>query len=297
MPLTDRIIDISENGAALSARNGLLVIARQGGETTVPFDETAVVVIAHRAVNITHGALSALCSSGGICIVCDDKHLPAGMLMPLAGHTTQAERFAAQAAAPLPKKKQIWKTIIKTKVMAQGHLLKQLRGSDWGLSELAKHVRSGDDGNIEAQSSQRYWPALFGSDFRRSDQGSGINHMLNYGYAILRAITARAICSSGLHPSLGVHHHNRYDSFCLADDLMEPFRPVVDGAVAAITEITGKDTDLDRDTKKDLIGELNERRFNANGEQRTLFDVMTKVTSSLADVFEGRRETIFLPEV
>lgn len=296
MPLTDRIIDISEHGADLSVRHSQLVIASNGSETTAPMSEIAVLVIAHPAVRMTHAVLSGLCSTGGICVFCTEKHLPAGMLLPVEGNSVQAKTFVKQAAAPLPTRKRIWKQVAKAKIISQGRLLLMLKGEDKGLGFIANDVRAGDSSNIEAQAARRYWTALFGDRFRRDPNAFDQNKLLNYGYAVLRAATARAICSSGLHPSIGLHHHNKYDTFCLADDLMEPFRPVVDEAVYRIVEGKGTDAALDKESKRAIIENIIERRFDAQGELRTLFDVMTKVTSSLAGVYAGERSNIFLPE-
>lgn len=296
MPLTDRIIDISENGADLSVRHSQLVIASSGTETTVPLVEIAVLVISHPAVRMSHAVLSGLCSSGAICVFCTEKQLPAGMLLPIEGNSVQAERFVKQAQAPLPTRKRIWKCIAKAKIMSQGKLLMRLKGEDKGLGFIANEVRAGDSFNLEAQASRRYWTALFGDRFKRNPFSSDQNKLLNYGYAVLRAATARAICSSGLHPSIGLHHHNKYDTFCLADDLMEPFRPIVDEVVYQIVGDKGSNAPLDRETKKMIIKGIVEKRFNAGGELRTLFDAMTKVTASLAGVYTKERPDIFLPE-
>jgi len=296
VPLTDRIIDISENGADLSVRHSQLIIVSNGSETTVPLVEISVLVISHPAVRMSHAVLSGLCSAGGICVFCTEKQLPAGMLLPIEGNSVQAERFVKQAQAHLPTRKRIWKRIAKAKIMSQGNLLMKLKGDDKGLGFIANDVRAGDSSNIEAQASRRYWTALFGNSFKRNPFASDQNKLLNYGYAVLRAATARAICSSGLHPSIGLHHHNKYDTFCLADDLMEPFRPIVDEAVYQIVEDKGSDTPLDKESKKTIIKGIVEKRINAGREWRTLFDVMTKVTASLAGVYTNERSDIFLPD-
>jgi CRISP-associated protein Cas1 len=296
VPLTERIIDISENSADLSVRHSQLVIVSSGTETTVPLVEISVLVISHPAVRMSHAVLSGLCSSGGICVFCTEKWLPAGMLLLIEGNSVQAERFVKQAQSPLPTRKNIWKNIVKTKIISQGKLLTKLKGDDKGLSFIANKVRAGDLSNIEAQASRRYWPALFGNSFKRDPFASDHNKLLNYGYAVLRAVTARAICSSGLHPSIGLHHHNKYDTFCLADDLMEPFRPIVDEAVYRIVEDQSTDAPLDKESKKIIIKNIVEKRVAIGGELRTLFDVMTKVTASLAGVYTKERSNISLPE-
>ncbi|MBZ0254251.1 MAG: type II CRISPR-associated endonuclease Cas1, partial [Candidatus Methylomirabilis sp.] len=235
--------------------------------------------------------------SGGAFVACDEKHLPVGMLLPIDAHFVQAERFARQAEAAFPVKKRLWKQVVQAKIRAQGRLLDALHGKDMGLLPMAGRVRSGDPDNLEAQASRRYWGALFDKPgFRRDRTAEDANRNLNYGYAVLRAIVARAVCAAGLHPSLGLHHHNRYDAFCLADDLMEPFRPVVDGAVVRWVRERGEGAPFDREAKARLLEALT-GRFEAEGEARTLFDLAARAASSLAGVFLGERADLALPEL
>jgi CRISP-associated protein Cas1 len=296
--MTDRIIDISTDAARLHVRHEQLVIEiAERPEATVPLAELACLVVSNPRVSYSHTALAGLAAAGGAMVVCDEKHLPIGMMLPLAGHSVQAERFEAQAQAAEPKKKQIWKQLVTAKIGAQGRALQELRGKDLGLGEMARRVKSGDTENLEAQASRRYWPAIFNDEqFRRDRQKEDQNRQLNYGYAVLRAIVARAICGAGLHPSLGVFHHNRYDTFCLADDLMEPFRPLVDRAVVKIVEERGRECPMDKECKAALIGPII-GRYELEGEDRTLFDIAARTASSLAQVFMGKAERLVLPEV
>lgn len=295
--MADRIIDLSEEPARLSVRYTNLVIEREAAEpVTVPLEELAVLVVSHPQVSMTHAVLSGLAAAGGVFVTCDDKHLPAGMLLPLAGHFIQAERFEQQASAPMPTRKRLWQQVIRAKLRAQAHLLHELRGEDKGIASLMPRIRSGDPGNIEAEASRRYWPALFTSEYFRRDRfGLPPNQLLNYGYAVLRAVVARAICASGLHPSLGLHHHNRYDAFRLADDLMEPFRPMVDRTVLNLTQRRGMNAPLDRESKTEILKALSGRLL-LEGEWRTLFDVASRTASSLVAVFAGERRDLLLPE-
>lgn len=296
--MTDRIIDLSEEPARLSVRNSLLVIGRNSdGEVTLPLADLAVLIVSHPQVTFTHAVLSGIAAAGGAFITCDGRHLPIGMLLPLVSHFVQAERFARQAQASLPTRKRLWKQIVRAKLRAQARLLSELRGDDMRLAELARRVRSGDPQNIEAQASRRYWPALFRDDeYRRGAEEDGRNSALDYGYAVLRAAVGRALCAAGLHPSLGLHHHNRYDAFCLADDVMEPFRPVVDAVVARRAEGQGFPERLDRDAKTALLEGLM-GRFTIEGESRTLFDVVSRTAASLAAVFAGERRDLLLPDI
>jgi len=295
--MTNRIIELSEGPACLSVQNGLLTIEREAVEqVTVPLVDLAVLVVAHPRVNFTHSVLSGIAMTGGAFVVCNDARLPVGMLLPIEGHFVQAERFGRQAQASLPTRKRLWQQIVRAKLRAQSRLLEDLRGHDRGIAALAGRVRSGDPKNVEAQASRRYWPALFADPkFRRNREADDQNRLLNYGYAVLRAIVARAICAAGLHPSLGLHHHNRYDAFCLAEDLMEPLRPIVDGAVARWVEAHGPSAPLDRDTKAALINALL-GRFAVEGESRTLFEIVSRTASSLAAVFAGERKDLLLPD-
>jgi CRISPR-associated protein Cas1 len=217
------------------------------------------------------------------------------MLLPLVGHATQSERFEQQVNASEPTKKRLWAQIVRAKITAQGRHLASVRGKDHGLFAMAKRVRSGDPDNLEAQATRKYWPVLFGKDFRRDREAEDQNRLLNYGYAVLRATVARAIAAAGLHPTIGIHHHNRYDAYCLADDLMEPFRPMVDAAALMWTEMRGVDAPLDKEAKAAMLAALT-CRVTFDNESRTLFDASARLASSCALVFAGERDELSLPE-
>lgn len=296
--MTDRVIDISELGVRLSIRLEQLVIQRHDEpEMTTPLEELAVLIVSHKGVVYTHAVLAELARAGGVFVACDDRHLPVAMMLPVAGHHLQCERFAQQAAASKPIQKRLWQQLVQSKVALQGRVLRDLRGHDHGLLAMAGRVRSGDAENIEGQASRRYWPALFDNpSFRRDREAEDQNRLLNYGYAVLRAMVARAVCASGLHPSLGLHHHNRYDAFPLADDLMEPFRPLVDRAVVLVVDERGPDAPLDRETKTALVSALT-GRFDIEGEARSLSDILHRLAASLAQVYAGERKDLLLPDL
>ncbi len=295
--MTDRILDISEEAAQLNVRYEQLIMKRDNREdVSVPLADIAVIVVSQPRVTFTLSVLSGIAKTGGMFIVCDEKHLPTGMMLPLQTHHLQAERFGLQVESSAPARKRLWQQIVRAKIRAQSRLLAGLHGSDSGISALVPQVRSGDPQNVEARASRRYWPALFGDEFRRRRNGDPPNNFLNYGYAILRAVTARAICAAGLHPSIGLHHHNRYDAFVLADDLMEPLRPIVDGATAEYVKQYSNDAQLDRQGKSALILPLL-GRFNVEGESRTLFDIVSRTAISLVAAFAGERKNLFLPEI
>jgi len=295
--MTNRILDFSEAPVRLRVRYEQLLIKRdEQPDASVPLAELAVVVAAHPQVTYTQAVLSGLAEAGGAFVACNRKHLPVGMFLPLVAHHAQAERFAAQARAPRPLCKRVWRQIVRAKITAQARTLEGLHGTDFGIKRLVGLVRSGDPANVEARASRRYWPRLFADlDFRRHRENEDENALLNYGYAVLRAIIARAVCGAGLHPSLGIHHHNRYDAYPLADDLMEPFRPLVDRAVAEYLAAHDAPYGVERAAKQYIIGALT-ARFLLAGEQRTLFDVAAHLTASLAHMFLGYADELELPD-
>jgi CRISPR-associated protein Cas1 len=292
--VTDRLIDISESGAVLSLENGLLSIRPSGQpKQVVPLDEIGALVTSHRDVVFTQSLLAALGKSGVTVICCDERHHPASMLLPLDCHYSQVERFRSQAEAKLPIKKRIWQEIVWAKLEMQGTVLRLLSGDDAGLPQLARRVGSGDPTNLEATAAQRYWPRLFrDAAFRRGNEDDKRNAMLNYGYAVLRAVTARAVCASGLHPSFGVNHRNRYNAFCLADDLMEPARPLIDYRVVDLCRDWRPDQwDLNKTAKLALLAAV-AGRYESNGEQRTLFDITARRAQNLAAVLMGEKRSM-----
>lgn len=295
--MTNRILDFSQEAARLSSRDEQLVIQLAGrSPQRIPFSDIAVLIASHPHVSYSQAVLASLLEHGGLFVACDARHAPCGMLLPLKAHSVQAERFRLQAAAPLPFKKRLWQQIVRAKLRAQGRALEQLHGDDFGLCAMAARVRSGDSGNLEALAAQRYWRRVFAdASFRRNIDADDQNRHLNYGYALLRAMVARAIASAGLHPTFGLHHSNRYNAFALADDLMEPFRPIVDQRVARLTLEGGIDRPLAREQKSDLIGTLIER-FRSQDESRSLFDWLSRVAASLVAAYQTGGKQIFLPE-
>ena len=248
----------------------------------MPLAELAVVVVSHPQVTYTQAVLACLAESGGAFVACNRHYLPVGLFLPLVAHFAQAERFAAQARRPTPPQTALEADRPREDPL-QARTLQVLYGSDCGLLALVSQVRSGDTSNVEARA-RRYWPQLFlDVEFRRNRDNQDQNLLLNYGYAVLRAIIARAICAAGLHPSLGIHHHNRYNAYCLADDLMEPFRPIVDLAVVEYIGEHDEPYGVEAAAKQHLLARLT-RRYLVDGAQRTLFDTVTRLAGSLADV-------------
>jgi len=294
--MINHVIDLTTRPARLFVRNRQLVIEGAKGEITMcPLAEIAVLVTAHPQITVTQAVLAGLSEAGGVCVVCDAKSRPVATMLPLVNHHLQTERLHAQASASLPTKKRLWQQIVRNKIASQAQVLRELHDHDFGLSQLAARVKSGDRSNVEAMVSRRYWRHLFGRAFRRNPDADDQNRFLNYGYAILRAVVSRAITAVGLHPSLGLHHHNRYNPFCLADDLMEPFRPRIDRRVVQIVRTCPPKSELTPEIKLQLLAFL-EERYSFEGQSRTIFDVLTRIASSLADVFLRRQKVLALPD-
>ena len=225
----DRIVDIATDGRRLSALRGFMLIADADGEVgRVPLDDVAAVVVNAHGVTWSTNLACALAERGAPLVFCAANHAPVAVCLPLAGHHAQNARLRAQWAASRPLSKQLWRTLVVAKIRWQAAVLEASGVSASAFDLLARRVRSGDPDNIEAQAARRYWPLLMGVDFRRERDAGGVNGMLNYGYTVMRALCARSVVAAGLHPSIGVHHANRGDAFALADDLIEPFRPLVD---------------------------------------------------------------------
>lgn len=284
--MIDRIIEIA-NPARLSIRDSQLVIERaQFDQLSLPFTtpvcEIAVLLLAHPQVVLSQAVLSRIAEVGGAVVTIDSHFLPASMQLPVQAHFIQTERFASQMRLALPAKKRLWQQIVRAKIRAQGELLRKLTGSDAGLIAMASRVRSDDVGNLESQAARRYWPLVFGDmKFRRGAEGPDQNRHLDYGYTVLRASVARALCTAGLHPSIGLRHKNRYDPFCLAADVMEPFRPLVDFRVSRWISDHDPAANFDSATKNWLIGATT-ARYICDREQRTLFDILLRTANSLA---------------
>lgn len=296
--MTDRIVEIAEGPTRLHVKLEQLVIEREGrAAVTTPLAEIAALVLSTPRVQFTQAVLAGIAAAGGSVVICDGKFLPAAMMLPLQTHFVQTERFALQSKISEPRRKRLWQQVVQAKIRAQSLLLKELHGEDEGVGGLAELVRSGDPENVEARASRRYWPRLFGDPkFRRDREAPDQNRHLNYGYTVLRAMVSRALCGAGLHPSFGLMHRNRYDAFSLASDFMEPFRPVVDRAVAAWIAQHDRMEPLDPEAKAHLIGAL-QARFENEGEARTLSDLLFRAASSLAQVILGREQRLALPEL
>lgn len=225
----ERIVDIATDGRHLSAYRGFMLVSQAHEEVgRIPLDDVAAVVVHAHGVTWSTNLVVALAERGALMVLCGSNHSPVAVCMPLEGHHGQNARMRAQWGAGKPLTKQLWREVVVAKISWQAAVL-DARGVPADAFEmLVRRVRSGDPDNIEAQAARRYWPLLMGEDFRRDRDAAGVNGMLNYGYAILRSLLARSVVAAGLHPSIGIHHANRGNAFALADDLIEPFRPLVD---------------------------------------------------------------------
>lgn len=265
---------------------------------TVPIEDIGVVVLDNRQITITQGLLDALLENNCALITCDKSRMPVGLMLPLCGNTTQNERFRTQIDASLPLKKQLWQQTIQAKIKNQAALLHERGVVVSNMLIWSDKVKSGDSDNLEARAAAYYWKNIFPfiDDFTRGRDGIPPNNLLNYGYAILRAVIVRALVSSGLLPTLGIHHHNRYNAYCLADDIMEPYRPYVDRLVLDIIFCGDDYTKLSVDVKSKLLS-IPVIDVVINGERRPLMIAASITTSSLAKCFNGEIRKIIYPEL
>lgn len=224
-----RIVDIATDGSHLSAHRGFLLVNQNREEVgRVPLDDVAAVIVHAHGTTWTTNLAVALAARGAVLLLCGSNHTPVALCLPIAGHHAQNGRMRAQWEAGRPLAKQLWRQVVTAKIRWQAAALDAAGGRAEPLLFLARRVRSGDPDNLEAQAARRYWTELMGADFRRDRAADGANAMLNYGYTVMRAACARAVAAAGLHPSIGIHHANRGNPLALADDLIEPFRPLVD---------------------------------------------------------------------
>ena len=279
----------------LSKGEGDEAVEKKSESKTVAIEDIGVIVLENQQITITNGLLEKLLFNNVAVITCDQQHMPVGLLMPLSGHSEQTERFKHQINASLPLKKNLWQQTISAKIMNQAGLLKE-RGIPMRKMELwAKEVTSGDALNHESRAAVYYWSKLFDDEnFNRSQKGVAPNNLLNYGYAILRGITARALVSSGMLPTLGIFHRNKYNAYCLADDIMEPYRPYVDLIVSHIVETEDDYDELTIELKKQLLS-IASIDVQLEGKSSPLMVAMSRTTNSLHECFEGSSRKILYP--
>ncbi|WP_152269939.1 type II CRISPR-associated endonuclease Cas1 [Agriterribacter humi] len=288
------------NPAYLKTNNEQLVVEMHGtGETkSTPIEDIGLLILDNQQITITQALLSKLLANNTAVISCDDTHHPSGMLFNLDGNSLQSQKFKAQVEASVPLKKQLWQQTVMCKIENQAALLQHEREEYKLLLTYAKDVKSGDSENHEARAAAYYWKRIFPDflQFRRERYGPPPNNLLNYGYAILRALVARSLTSSGLLPTLGIHHRNQYNAYCLADDIMEPYRPFVDKVVCQIIRGNGKFLEMTPNMKKALL-EIPAMDVQADGQKSPLMNAVQRTTASLAKCFEGKSRKILYPEL
>ena len=301
------------NPMYLSLRNGQLLLRmpevekndtlpdtfKKDAERTIPIEDIGVVVLDNKRITLTTGAMEALLENNCAVITCDEKSMPVGLLLPLCGNTLQNERFRNQIDASLPLKKQLWQQTVRQKILNQAAVLAYSTGATAkNMLAWANDIKSGDSENMEARAAAFYWKTVFPSipNFIRGREGDPPNNLLNYGYAILRACVARGLVGSGLLPTLGIHHHKRYNAYCLADDIMEPYRPFVDQLVIDIMQQVDDYSELTRDLKAKLLA-IPSLDVIVDGKRSPLMIAVGLTTASLAKCFNGEARKIAYPEL
>ena len=289
-----RVVDISDNNRLLSlSRGSLKVSGGNGEEGRVPLSDIQCVLVHGYGTMLSLPLAAALAEAGIPLVLCNNSHVPVALSLPVSGNFEQAARLTAQAALSLPRRKQLWRRLVMAKIVSQARTL-EIAGhaGHVGLARLSKSVRSGDPENIEARAARFYWKRLLGNEFRRDPGGDGLNAHLNYGYAIVRAAMARAVVGAGLAPGLGLHHRSRLNAFQLVDDLMEPFRPLVDRAVWRNREDWSEQVTVM--AKRELAQVVNGVMPTAAGSS-PVSRVMLMLAHSLAEVCTGQAKDLVWP--
>lgn len=292
--MVGRVIEIATDGRHLAIDRGFMTVAEKGSELgRVPLDDLAAVVANAHGLTYSNNLLVNLATRGVPVILCGPNHRPAALVWPVEGHHAQSGRMGDQASASAPLKKRLWQQIVQAKILAQGATLAAVGAEAGGFRLLARKVRAGDPDNVEAEAARRYWPLLLGREFRRDQDGGGLNGLLNYGYAILRAATARAVMAAGLHPSLGLMHSNRGNAMVLVDDLMEPFRPIVDREVHRLKGDGVLDVTPDA---KAALARVMIVDLPAEEGVSPVITCLERLASSLAKAYAGEVDRLVLPK-
>lgn len=285
-----------ENPARLSLKLAQMVVELQDATRTVPIEDIGVVILDHKQITITHALIDALLANNVAIVTSNDKHLPVGLMLPLDGNTLQSERFRAQIDASEPLKKQMWQQTVVAKILGQAHVLGLQHIEHNNMFKWAKDVRSGDTDNMEARAAAYYWRNMFERDtFIRDPQGLPPNNLLNYGYSVVRAMMARALVGAGLLPTFGIHHHSRYDAYCLADDIMEPYRPFVDQKVLEMWQDGGVTSDISSEQKRQLLS-ITTMDVNISGHRSPMMLAIQATAQSVQKCFSGEARKIIYPD-
>jgi len=284
-----------EKKSSITCKYLQLIIKNETREASIPIEDIGFIVLDHPEIYISLPAMNLLVTNNSSIVICNQSHLPNGMFLNLNSHHIQHEIFKNQIEASQPLKKQLWQQTIKEKIKNQGLLLQKVTKSKNKFEFLANKVMSGDSTNMEAVAANFYWKSFFEHDFKRERFGDYPNNFLNYGYAILRAATARALSGSGLLNTLGIHHKSKYNAFALADDIMEPFRPLVDEAVHHIMQ-NYDEQELNTEIKATLLNVLTRTVYFKN-EKSPLMVALQKTASSLQQCYTGKRKKIKYPKL
>ncbi len=288
-----RIIDIGEPAYLHLAYGQLLIEKRKKIVGRIPIEDIGILILQHPAIVVTQSVVVACQTNNTVLVFCDSQHLPSAITLPVNNsNSIHSKIIQEQLSVGLSRKKQLWKQIVMQKIIQQAETLKQFQKKYQGVKQLSLRVKSGDKDNCESQAAQKYWKLLFGQDFRRGSRKEGVNILLNYGYAIMRTMVARAIVGSGFHPALGLHHHNQYNSLNLADDLMEPFRPWVDRLVFQLAEKNM--TEINSDTKKVLLT-LPSLKVEWDGKTMPLMVSCHYLTANLKRAFQEKTVRLMYP--
>lgn len=283
------------NKASLTTKNKQLLVKTENREASIPIEDIGFMVLENPEIYISLPSIQRLIENNVAVIFCNERHLPIGMLLNLEGHHLQQEIFHYQVNATEPLKKQLWQQTVKEKIHNQAYLLKHVGISQHPLDYYASNVKSGDSDNREGAAAAYYWKYLFDFPFKRQRHGEFPNLFLNYGYTILRAAVARALSASGLLNTLGIHHHNKYNAFSLADDIMEPFRPLVDAKVLYILN-NYQEKELTTAIKTELLKVLTETVYFKD-KKSPLMVALTTTTSSLQQCYTGKTRKIIYPKL
>lgn len=307
------------NPTYLSKRNEQLVVRlpevekndtvpelfKKEAQATIPIEDIGIVILDDQRITITQGLIESLLANNVALVTCDKTHHPTGLMLNLAGNNLQSAKFKAQVNAPLPLSKQLWQQTVKAKITNQALLLKRFGKEATNMMKWVTEVKSGDPENMEARAATYYWKNLFPEipGFRREREGIPPNNLLNYAYAILRAIIARNLVGSGLLPTLGIHHRNQYNHYCLADDIMEPYRPFADVLVCEIIR-NGEDySELSTSIKKQVLGLatvdvlFDDESASGSDRRSPLMNAAQRTTASLAKCFEGKAKKVLYPKL
>jgi CRISPR-associated protein Cas1 len=288
------------NPAYLKTKNEQLIIDvdEMDEPKSVPIEDIGLVILDHQQITITQAVMAKLLQNNTALITCDNTHHPVGLQLCLDGHTLQSQKFRAQINASSPLKKHLWQQTVSKKIENQAVLLSIERAENKYLLNLASTVKSGDSSNNEAKAAAYYWKHIFPDflQFKRDREGLPPNNLLNYGYAILRAVVARSLVASGLLPTLGIFHRNQYNAYCLADDVMEPYRPYVDQIVCGIIRGNGKFLEMTPSMKKELL-QIPAMDVVIDGQKSPLMNAVQRTTASLAKCFEASSRKVLYPEL